>query len=196
MKADVLRQAKFRFVKAASLRPQQGVPSRISAVLISQIPAVKNAECLSLDALQLFLSVNPLWVVPDGKNYRVVLTNGIAPYLNRLPPEIQVPVFVLPKPKKNELDAIYQLQLQASFLQKIINALDLSTASGSVLALWTAMGKGARKALSPELESKSGLARITGINRRKKPQTQTVINSQFRQEELLGEKSDERKAEH
>lgn len=196
MKPDVLSHAKFRFVKAASLRPQQGIPSRISAVLISQIPAVKNTEFLSSEAIQLFLSTHPLWVVPEGKNYRLVLTNGVAPYLEKLSPELQIPAFVLPKPKKNEVDAFFQLQLQASFLQKIINALDLSTSSSSVLALWTAMGVEARKALSPELESKSGLARITGINRRTKPQAPTIINSQFRQEELLEEKADERKAGH
>lgn len=56
----ILRQAKFRFVKASALRPQQGIPREVGEVLVSQIPAIKNSEFLTPNALVLFFAVNPL----------------------------------------------------------------------------------------------------------------------------------------
>lgn len=182
---ELLGQATYRFVKASALRPQKGIPSRLVEVLVSQIPAIKEGEFLTPDALVLFFAVNPPWVIQEDRTYRLILTNGLGAFLENLPPNIQIPVLVLPKQKKADMERFYNLQLQIAFLQKVVYALDVSLAADSVVKLWDAMDKSARAGLSPELETKSGLSRYTGLNRRTKPKPHKIVTSTFRQEELL-----------
>jgi len=181
----LLSQAQFRFVKISALRPQQGIPSRLLDVLASQIPAIKNGGALTSRAIVLFFSTNPPWVIQEGRTYRLALTSGLGAFLESLPPDTRIPVLVLPKQKKADMEVLYRLQLQTAFLQKVVHGLDLSIAADSIVTLWGSMGKQERIELSPEFATKSGLSKSAGLNRRTKPRSHTIVTSAFRQEELL-----------
>lgn len=123
-------------------------------------------------------------MIQDGRKYRLVLPNGLGDFIERLPPNTYVPVLVLATQKKADMKVFRTLQLQAAFLQKIVYALGLSLATDSVMTLWAAMNKQDLIQLSPDLGTKNGLSRITGLNRRIKPGHPINVASTFKKDEL------------
>jgi hypothetical protein len=188
---EFLRHATFRYVKASELRPQEGIPSRIAAVLMSQIPAVKDPACLTPEAVILLFAMNPPWVIKNCREYRLILSNNLSPLIGRLSAETEIPVLIMPKQFKHVPETFYQFQLQVALLQKVVYGLDLSTAGPSVFALWRALDNKKLLELSSDLGTKSGVERLTGLDRRTKPQNQTVVTSAFTQIEMLKGVGDE-----
>jgi len=185
MDLSFLKGAKFRLVAPEKILPQQGVPSRISSLLLSQIPALAEPASLTPDARLLFAWRVPSWVVSERGRYRLVLSTGLGRFYEYLDRGAKIPVLVVPD-KEISSEELYRLQIQVSLLEKLCHGLDLSFASQSVMGLWRALGKNACRELSPELTTKSGFARLTGINRKTQVPEPTFIQPQFRQEELLG----------
>lgn len=182
---EFLCHASFQFVKVSHLRSQAGISSRVAALLISQIPAMKSPGYLTPEAIILLFAMNPPWVIKNRQEYRLILANNLSSCIGMLSPETEIPVLVMPKQFKHTPEKFYQLQLQATFLQKIVFGLDLSTAGPAIIALWKELGGRERLALSSDLGTKSGFSRVTGVDRRLRPHAQTIVKSTFRQIDLL-----------
>lgn len=165
---------RIRRIRIGQLQFGNRLPGEVWKTTLGLENRLVRPGALTDNAVLLLCAIHPVHVVENGlRTFDVVANHTVANLLLRLPKDTRVPVLIWPQAKF----ASPQVSMLLSHLLFGLQAGQQST----ILKLFDLLSASERESLSPDLKSRSGLERLSGVSRKYRLEEPEIIPAKDRQ---------------